>query len=134
MKVGIVFCLLMAGYLVQAHSGYVVSKKLKNPKVKVLQGTISKAILEQDTSFTTWYTPNKNAYSPDTGLVAGFKKAATKKLQFVILSDTWCEDAPFKLPRFFKLQEMGCIPGTEIHLESHFYHTFFVILNYIYEG
>ncbi len=134
MKVGIVFCLLMAGYLAQAQSGYVVSKELENPKVKVLQGTISKAIIENDTSFTTWYTPNKNAYSPDTSLVAAFKKAATQKLQFIIFSGTWCEDTQFILPRFFKLQEMGDIPRTKMHPESHFHHTLFAILNYIYEG
>ena len=114
MKVVIVFCLLMAGNLVQAQSGYEVSKDPENARVKVLQGIISKAIIEQDTSFAKWYTPNKNAYAPDTAQVAAFKKAATQKLQFVIFGGTWCEDTQFILPRFFKLQEMGGIPDNNI--------------------
>ncbi len=99
-----------------AQAEYTITKDPKDTTVKILTGTINKYLVQNDTAFSKWFVPNKDAYAPDTALLNSFEKAKKQQLQFVIFGGTWCEDTQFILPKFFKLQEMGGVSDNNITL------------------
>jgi thiol-disulfide isomerase/thioredoxin len=108
--------LLLAVHFAQAQSEYEITKDPENKQVKVYRGTINKYLVQNDTLFTKWYSPNYNAYAPDPSVLGILAKEKVRQLQFVVFGGTWCEDTQFILPRFFKLQEMSGVPDNNITL------------------
>lgn len=108
------FFLSSSAIFAQAGEGYIITKDVNNGGGNILTGTINKQLLQTDANFKKWYTPSQIEYKPDSSIVTAFKKAATKKLQFVLFGGTWCEDTQFILPRFFKLQELGVVADNNI--------------------
>ena len=98
--------------LVNAQESYTSSKDEKHPDITILNGVISKYILQRDSSFK-WYKSNQNAYKPETAVLNAME-AAKNKFQFVVFGGTWCEDTQFILPKFFKLQEQAGVADKEI--------------------
>ena len=98
---------------IQAQAQYEISQDTKHPEIKVLRGLINKYLVQNDTSFTTWYNYNQKIYGPDTSTLNVFEKTRGK-LQFILFGGTWCEDTQFVLPRFFRLQEMSGVPDSLI--------------------
>jgi thiol-disulfide isomerase/thioredoxin len=95
-----------------AQTPYVSSKDEKHPEVTILNGQISKYILQNDPQYT-WYISNQNAYKPSDAVLAAME-AGKDKFQFLIFGGTWCEDTQFILPKFFKLQEQAGVADKNI--------------------
>jgi thiol-disulfide isomerase/thioredoxin len=114
MKILITFFLLLTGLFLHAQVEYEITKDPENMEAKIYRGTINKFLIQNDTLFKKWYTPNYNAYSPDTTVLDGFARGNAQQLQFVVFGGTWCEDSQFILPRFFKLLEMSGVPDNNI--------------------
>ena len=102
--------LLCSGSLVMnAQTPYTSVKD--DRQVVILNGIISKYILQNDSSFQ-WYNSSYSGYMIDTTLLGKLEKAKDK--HFLIFGGTWCEDTQFILPKFFKLQEKAGIPDQNI--------------------
>ncbi|HEY6435383.1 MAG TPA: thioredoxin family protein [Ignavibacteriaceae bacterium] len=114
MKTIITFFLLLTSHFLQAQTGYEITQDPENKQAKIYTGTVNKSMLQNDSLFNKWYTPNHNAYNPDTTIIGALARANAQKLQYVVFGGTWCEDTQFILPRFFKLQEMGGVPDNNI--------------------
>lgn len=95
-----------------AQQTYQVSYDVKEPRVKILKGIISKDLIDNDTSFN-WYAPSQTNYTPDASIVKAFAKAKDS-ISFIIFGGTWCEDTQFILPKFFKIQEQSGIADSSI--------------------
>lgn len=115
MKIISTLLLIMVAYVCNAQAGYEISREAGNPGVKILKGTLTKDLLQNDTSFQ-WYGPNKKAYNLDSGIVRSFAKAKAAKMQVIIFGGTWCEDTQSILPKFFKIQEASGLPDENITL------------------
>lgn len=83
-----------------------------NQQVTILNGIISKYILQNDPIFN-WYASSQSAYTPDVNIVNALE-AAKSKVTFVLFGGTWCDDTQFILPKFFKLQEASGFPDSSI--------------------
>ncbi|MEP6711184.1 MAG: thioredoxin family protein [Ferruginibacter sp.] len=104
--------IITSASLIKAQTPYTSSKDSAHPEVKILNGVISKYILQNDASFG-WYASNQNAYKPDAAVLNAME-AAKNKFQFVVFGGTWCEDTQFILPKFFKLQEQAGVADNNI--------------------
>jgi thiol-disulfide isomerase/thioredoxin len=100
----VLFVLLNAN----AQTSYETSFDPKEPSVKILKGVITKYTLQKDSSFN-WYSSSQDIYTPDSAIVAVFKKAKDS-VQFILFGGTWCDDTQYILPKFFKLQELSGVP------------------------
>src|SRR5260221_4515917 len=69
---------------------------------KVLNGIISRDLLEKDSSFSKWWRENLNGYSANTNTVTALKKNADS-IQLLVFMGTWCDDSHFVIPKFFSL-------------------------------
>ncbi len=96
--------------LLNAQTPY--TSTVDDKKVTILNGIISKYILQNDASFN-WYNSSSSSYTPDIRIVNALE-AAKANVQFIIFGGTWCEDTQFILPKFFKLQEQSGIPDNSI--------------------
>jgi len=103
---------IAANGILKAQTPYTSSKDEKHPDVTILNGIISKYILQNDPAFN-WYSSNQSIYDPEMAIVNAME-AAKDKVQFVIFGGTWCEDTQFILPRFFKVQEKSGFPDKSI--------------------
>ncbi len=96
--------------LLKAQTPY--TSMVDDKKVTILNGIITKYILQNDPSFN-WYNASSSGYTPAVSIVNALQ-AVKGKVQFIIFGGTWCEDTQFILPKFFKLQEQGGIPDESI--------------------
>ncbi|MBC7536455.1 MAG: thioredoxin family protein [Ferruginibacter sp.] len=103
-------CTIAAVLAVPAQTPYTSAKDDK--QVTILNGIISKYILENDPAFS-WYASSQSSYTPDRSILNAFE-ASKDKVQYIIFGGTWCEDTQFILPKFFKLQEKSGIPDNSI--------------------
>ncbi len=78
----------------------------------ILNGIVSKYILQNDTSFK-WYATNQKGYAPDTAAVSAME-TNKNKVRYVVFGGTWCGDTKNILPKFFKLQETSGVPDANI--------------------
>ena len=78
----------------------------------ILNGIVSKYILQNDSSFK-WYATNKNGYAPDTAAISAME-ANKNNVRYVVFGGTWCEDTQNILPKFFKLQEKSGVSDNNI--------------------
>ncbi len=106
------FMAILLSATVQAQTPYTSVADDKTPGGIIINGVISKYLLENEPSFT-WYQSSKNAYTPDQAVVNALEASKTK-VQFLLFGGTWCEDTQFILPKFFKLQELSGFPDSRI--------------------
>src|SRR6476661_2316224 len=105
-------CLAGSMHFANAQTPYTSTPDERNASLHILNGTISKYILQNDPQFT-WYKTSQDVYTPATPILNAFE-AAKKDYQFVIFGGTWCEDTQFILPKFFRIQEMSGFPDNHI--------------------
>jgi thiol-disulfide isomerase/thioredoxin len=84
----------------------------KEGETAILNGIISKYILQNDTSFK-WYAINQTGYMPDTAAVNAME-TSKNNVQYIVFGGTWCEDTQNVLPKFFKLQEKSGVADNHI--------------------
>ena len=106
----LLLCIISVCITAKAQTPYTSSKD--DRQVTILNGIISKYILQNDSSFN-WYASSQQAYTPDSAIVNAFE-AAKDSVQFIIFGGSWCEDTQFILPKFFKLQEKSGFPDNSI--------------------
>ncbi len=81
---------------------------------KVLRGLISRADIENDTSFS-WFQKNYKLGKPDAGAVKAFKEHAGD-FQMLIFAGTWCPDTHNLLPEFYRLADTSGYADSSITL------------------
>ncbi len=87
---------------------------VEKPGEKTYKGLITKANLQEDTSFH-WYTENLRAYTPNALAVTNLKKQADS-VELVVFMGTWCEDSQFIIPKFFSLVSASGFPEQKISM------------------
>jgi thiol-disulfide isomerase/thioredoxin len=111
MKTASIFILaLLFGLYSYAQPQYQVL--VEKPGEKTYKGLITKANLQEDTSFH-WYTDNLRAYTPNALAVTNLKKQADS-VELVVFMGTWCEDSQFIIPKFFSLVTSSGFPEQKI--------------------
>ncbi len=85
---------------------------IRDGETNILNGIVTKYILQNDTSFN-WYATNQKGYRPDSAAVAAME-ANKKNVRYVVFGGTWCGDTKNVLPKFFKLQEASGVPDNNI--------------------
>jgi len=113
MKVISTLLLMLSSYALTAQSEYEITRDPGTAGAKILRGTITKDLLQNDTSFK-WYATSKQSYQPDTAIVHSLARAKAAKMQLIVFGGTWCEDTQFILPKFFKLQEASGLPEENV--------------------
>ena len=91
---------------------YQVSFDEKNRKV--LRGLISRADIENDTSFA-WFQKNYKLGRPDADALKAFKEHAND-FQMLIFAGTWCPDTHNLLPEFYRLADASGFADSSITL------------------
>ena len=108
--ISLILIFTSCSFMSTAQTPYTVSKDEK--QVTILNGIVSKYILQNDSAFN-WYASSQKNYMPDSSII-NVLEAAKGKVQFILFGGTWCEDTQFILPKFFRLQERSGIPDTDI--------------------
>jgi thiol-disulfide isomerase/thioredoxin len=70
---------------------------------KSYKGTISRSLLEADTSFK-WYAQNQKAYTANSMAVEALQKNKDS-VQLLVFMGTWCEDSQYIIPKLFALTD-----------------------------
>ena len=81
---------------------------------KVLQGVISRKIIQSDTTFK-WFPTNFKFALPNVNAVEVFKNNKGK-FKMIVFGGTWCEDTQNLLPLFYKLVKQSKYPERKITL------------------
>ena len=81
---------------------------------KVLQGSISRSVIEADTTFK-WFPSNFKVALANVNATEVFKKNKNK-FKVIVFGGTWCEDTQNLLPLFYKLVEKSKYPQRKITL------------------
>lgn len=76
---------------------------VERPNEKSYKGTVSKEIIQADTSFK-WWAMNQNGYKPNAMALEGLQKGKDS-LQLLVFMGTWCEDSQYIIPKLFALTE-----------------------------
>ena len=84
----------------------------RDGETNILNGIVTKYILQNDTSFK-WYATNQKGYTPDSAAVTAMG-ANKNDIRYVVFGGTWCGDTKNVLPKFFKLQEASGVPDNNI--------------------
>ncbi len=87
---------------------------IKDPETKILKGTISRAILEADTSFA-WFKNNMQYGSVDPDAQIAFTQKAGQ-FSMLVFSGTWCHDSQNLLPKLYRLLDKSGIPDNIVTL------------------
>jgi len=95
-----------------AQTPYATINDPKHPQQKILVGTITQYILQNDPSFS-WYGINYKGYSPSAQLLNTIE-ACKDSIQYVVFAGTWCEDSQFIIPRFFSLLEKSGVADNHV--------------------
>jgi thiol-disulfide isomerase/thioredoxin len=81
---------------------------------KILRGTITRALIEQDTAFG-WFKENMKWGKADAAAVSAFSKNKDK-FTMVVFGGTWCHDTQNLLPIFYRLVDKSGYPDKNITL------------------
>lgn len=81
---------------------------------KVLQGNISRSIIEADTTFK-WFPTNFKYAQPAKNAIEIFNQQKNY-FKLIVFGGTWCEDTQNLLPLFYKLIEKSEYPQKKITL------------------
>ncbi|MCX8021017.1 MAG: thioredoxin family protein [Chitinophagaceae bacterium] len=73
----------------------------ERPNEKSIIGFITRATLENDTTFT-WYQQSLKNYRPDSSVVETLRHASPD-LHFLVFLGTWCSDSHYIIPKFFSI-------------------------------
>lgn len=76
---------------------------VERPNEKSYKGTVSKEVIQADTSFK-WWAMNQNGYKPNAMALEGLQKGKDS-LQLLVFMGTWCEDSQYIIPKLFALTE-----------------------------
>ncbi|WP_207491934.1 thioredoxin family protein [Aridibaculum aurantiacum] len=95
----------------QAKSNYEV---IPDDEGKILRGPISRAILQNDTTYK-WLAENMKYGTADASAVEAFRNNANN-FSMVVFGGTWCEDTRNLLPVFYRLVEKSGYPDNKITL------------------
>jgi len=95
--------------LAQAQTPYTYTK---DGQTAILNGIVTKYILQNDSSFK-WYITNHANYTPDADALKAME-ASKGAVQYIIFGGTWCGDTKQILPQFFKLQELSGVTDNNI--------------------
>lgn len=87
---------------------------IQNGSEKILKGTISRAIIENDSAYG-WFKENMKWGKADAAAVAAFSKNKDK-FTMVVFGGTWCGDTQNLLPIFYRLIEKSGYPEKKITL------------------
>jgi len=89
-----------------------ISFAQKEPR---LLGICSAKDLEQP-PYATWYKPNYEAYTPNSGIVDQLKKLRLEKFTLKIVFGSWCGDSKRELPRMMKVLNAIGLPERNVQL------------------
>jgi thiol-disulfide isomerase/thioredoxin len=106
-----VFVLFMINTVVAQQIYQVLTER---PNEKSYKGTISREVLEADTTFK-WFAANYKSHTPNADAVAGLKKHADS-LQLLVFMGTWCEDSQFIIPKMYALLDAAAFSANRITL------------------
>lgn len=81
---------------------------------KILQGSITRSLLENDTAFS-WFTENMKWGKADEQAVSTLSKHTTD-IEFIVFAGTWCHDSHNLLPVFYRLVDKANFPEKNIQL------------------
>lgn len=68
-----------------------------------LVGSISRAQLETNAAFNTWFSNNYNTYKLNNKTIKALRSLPKENLSFKIIMGTWCSDSQREVPRFAKI-------------------------------
>jgi thiol-disulfide isomerase/thioredoxin len=86
----------------------------QNGTEKILKGTITRSLIENDTAFA-WFKENMKWGKADAAAVAAFSKNKDK-FSMVVFGGTWCHDTQNLLPIFYRLIDKSGYPESKITL------------------
>ena len=81
---------------------------------KILKGTITRSILQNDISFK-WFNENMKYGTADASAVEAFKQNANN-FSMIVFGGTWCHDTQNLLPVFYRLVDKSNYPESKITL------------------
>jgi len=93
----------------EARSQYLVRD---SSGVKIFNGLLSKANLEQEPSFA-WMRNNISWYKPNADAVKHLMRLKGK-VHLIVFGGTWCEDSQIIMPQLFKLMDAAAFPETSL--------------------
>ena len=80
--------------------------------VKIFNGLLRKADLEQEQSFT-WMRNNISWYKPNADAVKHLARLK-ETIHLILFGGTWCEDSQIIIPQFFKLMDAAAFPESSL--------------------
>jgi Thioredoxin len=112
LRLFLLFLLSVTTGVVHAQQPYETLQE--RPNEKTYKGWLTRAVLEQESSFT-WMQENYKAYQPHS---VGLQTLRQYKdsIRFLIFMGTWCEDSHFIVPRFFALADSTGLTADRISL------------------
>jgi len=87
---------------------------IPDDRSKILKGTITRSILQNDTAFK-WFNENMRYGTADAAAVEAFKNNASN-FSMVVFGGTWCHDTHNLLPVFYRLVDKSGYPESKITL------------------
>ncbi len=92
--------------------GYVIINE--GPSQKILNGIISRDLIEKDSSYS-WFAQNLKGYTPNSSAVESLREFKDS-IQLLVFMGTWCDDSHFIIPKFFALTDASGFPQDRITL------------------
>lgn len=87
---------------------------IKDSETKILKGTLTRSLIENDTSFA-WFKQNMQYGSVDQYAADVFKQKADQ-FSIIVFGGTWCHDTQNLLPKFYRLIDKSGFPANKITL------------------
>lgn len=87
---------------------------IKDSETKILKGTLTRSLLENDTSFV-WFKQNMQYGTVDQYAADLFKQKADQ-FSILVFGGTWCHDTQNLLPKFYRLIDKSGFPANKITL------------------
>ena len=87
---------------------------IKDEETKVLKGTLSRSLIENDTAFA-WFKNNMMYGSVDEFALNAFTQKAGR-FSILVFCGTWCHDSQNLLPKFYSLLDKSHFPDNQVTL------------------
>ncbi len=111
---GALITLLLSACFTSQKTGNTSYTIVSDTETKVLRGTLSRALIEQDTAFA-WFKENMQYGTADAYAVEQFKNKACT-FSVLIFGGTWCHDSQNLLPKFYRLADISGLSESSIQL------------------
>lgn len=105
---------LLIGVTGRAQSSFEVLPDTKNGG-RILNGIISRELLQNDTAYNKWWIENLSGYTPSANALAALKRNADS-IQLLVFMGTWCDDSHFVIPKFYSLLDAAGFPKEKVTL------------------